>query len=186
MAAPRSGSALVELGRIVVTLALVVGATAGLLRALDTLPGYLQGEPRGVRSFGSIEEIERRLRERVRLPAYFPDTLRWPPAAIRLDSGPPPAVALTFVGREDGEERLVIVQSFGPTALASPRLLAPGRPLQTTSVPVGEAEARVVRILGPDGLVWHDVSWRARDRQLTLRSRGSLEELLRMARSTGP
>lgn len=185
MATRRRGSAFGELVRILATLALVVGAAAGLLRALDALPAYLQGTPRGVRSFGSVEEIERRLRERLLLPAYFPDTLRWPPAAIRLESGPPPAVALTFVGREDGEERLVILQSFGPSAVASPRLLAPGLALQTTSVPVLGAEGRVVRILGRDGRIWHDVTWHAGDRQLTLRSRGSLEELLMMARSTG-
>jgi hypothetical protein len=171
---------------VLATLGLVVGATAGLLRGLDALPGYLLGEPREVKRYRTLEEVERKLGERVLLPAYFPDTLRWPPAAIRLASGPLPSLTLTFTGRDGGEERLILSQAVGGGGAASPRLLPPGLVLYATAVPVGGTEGELSRIKGEDGAIWHDLPWRREGRQVALRFRGPVEELLKMARSMRP
>lgn len=175
-----------ELTRILTTLGLVMGATAGILRGLDSLPGYLLGEPRGVKRYRTLEEVERKLGERLLLPSYFPDTLRWPPAAIRLVSGPPPSVTLAFVGREGDEERLILSQAFGRAGPLSPQLLPPGLVLQTTTVSVGGTEGELTRIRGEDGVIWHEVGWQREGRQVALRFRGPVEELLKMARSMRP
>ena len=175
-----------EVAFVLATLGLVMGATAGLLRGLDSLPGYLLGEPRGVKRYRTLEEVERKLGERVLLPAYFPDTLRWPPAAIGLASGPPPSLTLTFTGREGGEKRLILSQALGGGGAASLRLLPPGLVLQTTAVSLGGIEAELSRIRGEDGAIWHNLTWRGEGRQVALRFRGPVEELLKMARSMRP
>jgi hypothetical protein len=40
------------------------------------------------------------------------------------------------------------------------------------------------RIVGPDGHVWRELVWRQKGRQVVLRSSGSVEEMMRMARTT--
>ncbi|MBI4011441.1 MAG: hypothetical protein HY359_03960 [Candidatus Rokubacteria bacterium] len=168
------------------TLALVMGATAAVLRAVDTLPAYLGGAGRGVERFDSVEAVERRLRERLWLPSYFPDTLRWPPAGIRLHTGPPPSVVLTF-GDRGGEPRLVVFQSLGGLGAPPPEPLPGGRVLQTVTVPLHDAPAALSRVLDRDGRVWHELGWSTGDRRVVLRSRGPVAELLRMGESVrGP
>lgn len=172
-----------ELTLVVMTLGLVMGATVGLLRGLDSLAGYLLGEPRGVKRYGSIEEVEWKLGERLLLPAYFPDTLQWPPSAVRLASGPAASVALTFMGREGNEERLFIYQALGGGGSISPQLLPRRLVLHTTVVSLGGTVGELSRIRGADGAIWHEISWFRDGRQMGLRFRGAVEELLRIARS---
>jgi len=164
------------------TLSLVLGATAAALRALDALPAYLGGAARGVERFHSVEEVERRLRERLLLPSYFPDTLRWPPAEIRVHAGPLPSVALTFAGSER-DARLVVFQSFGALGIPPPQLLPAGRVLQTVTVPLHGTQAALSRVLDGDGRLWHELGWSTGERRIVLRSRGPVDELLRMAES---
>jgi hypothetical protein len=181
-----AGTLVGELARTVAIVVLVVGTTALLLRALDAVPRYLLGEPRGIRAYATVEEAERRVKARLFLPAYFPDTIRWPPAAVRVDSGPPRAVGLTFVARQGGDDLLFILQSFGDTRRHSSRLLPAAVALQTTTVAIREATGEVTRVATEDGRVWHDITWPVGGRSITLRFRGALDEALRMARSTGP
>ena len=164
------------------TLSLVMGATAAVLRAVDALPAYLGGAARGVERFHSVEEVERRLRERLLLPSYFPDTLRWPPARIRLHTGPPPSVVLTFADR-GGEPWLVVFQSFGALGTPPPQLLPAGRVLQTVTVPLHGTQAALSRVLDGDGRLWHELGWSTGERRIVLRSRGPVDELLRMGES---
>lgn len=179
-------SSLRQLSLILATLGLVMGATAGALRGLDALAGYLQGEPRGVKRYRSIEEVEKKVGARVLLPAYFPDTLAWPPAAVRLARRPWPTVALSFAGREGNGHRLFIYQTFGEAGSLSPELLPPpGQLLNTTTVLLDGSEGRLSRIVGENGEIWHVLTWEKDGRQLALRFRGPVEELLRMARSLG-
>ena len=164
------------------TLSLVMGATAAVLRAVDALPAYLGVAGRGVEGFDSVEAVERRLRERLWLPSYFPDSLRWPPAEIRVHAGPLPSVALTFAGSER-DARLVVFQSFGAFGTPPPQLLPAGRVLQTVTVPLHGAPAALSRVLDRDGRVWHELGWSTGDRRVVLRSRGPVDELLRMGES---
>lgn len=175
-----------ELTLVLTTLGLVLGAMVGLLRGLDSLPGYLLGEPRGGKTYRNVEEVERKLGERLLLPSYFPDTLRWPPAAIRLVSGPPLSVTLTFMGREGDEERFIVYQAFGGAGPVPPQLLPPGLVLHTTTVSVGGTAGELSRIRAEDGAIWHEIGWWREGRRMTLRFRGPVEELLKMARSMRP
>src|SRR5947209_1967239 len=102
--------------RDLVSLALVAGAAAAALRGLDRLPDLL-GEPAAGRPFTSVVAVERRVGARLLLPAYFPDTLQWPAARIRVIGHRPALVVLAFAARSEGPragaERLWLAQSIG-------------------------------------------------------------------------
>jgi hypothetical protein len=169
-------------GGIVMTVSLVVGATAAALRLVDTVPAFLGGAARGRQPFASVEEVERRLQGRLLMPSYFPDRLQWPPATVALHGGRPAWVALAFTDR-DGALALVLLQSVGAPDAEPPAVLTGGRRLHSTTVALHGSPAALTRLVDGEGVVWHEVSWPAGDRRVVLRSRGALDELLRMAGS---
>jgi hypothetical protein len=185
MSFPRAttvGERTLEMARALTTLLLVLGTATAALSGLDSVPGWIQGQPRGVRRVASVEEAERRLKARLFLPAYFPDTLRWPPALVRMASEPTASVALTFEGRDGGVE-LQLAQTVGGDGRISPLVLAPVTLLQSSPLSVGAGEGTLARIVGEDGTIWHQVEWVQSGQRLALRGRRPVEELVRMARS---
>jgi hypothetical protein len=172
-----------ELARTVGWLAVVLAVAAVLLAALDGVPAWINGESRDVRLAKGLEDAERRVRARLVLPAYFPDTLAWPAQRIRVLPGAPPAVALTFTERSGREARLVIAQTIGATGAISERLLPVAGALEESPVAMGATTGTLRRVVGPDGEIWRELAWTQADRTVVARSKGSLEELLRMARS---
>ena len=171
-----------ELLRAAAWLVVVGAVMLGVLAALDAVPAWINGESRDVRLASSLEDAERRVRARLVLPAYFPDTLGWPPERIRVLDGQPPAVALQVTARGGGETRLVLAQTIGVGEIPE-RLLPPAGALDEASVAIAGGQGRLRRIVGPDGQIWREVAWTQGDRTLVARSKGSLEELLRMVRS---
>jgi hypothetical protein len=170
-----------DVWRTLAGLLVVLGGTALGLAGLDALPSWIAGEPRDVRLVESVAEAERRLRARLILPGYFPDTIAWPPATVRLRAGPVPGVSLEFDGRRGGRH-MVLAQAVRPGDLPD-RLLAPVPALDTTPIAIGGGRGVLRRYVGPDGTVWRELTWRVRERELVLRSRGSVEEMVRMART---
>lgn len=178
---PAAAKAL-ELLRALAALALVMGGATAALAALDAAPGWLQGEPRGVRRLSGVDDAERRLKARLYLPAFFPDRYRWPPSSVRLLLGDPASVALGFEAREGGLA-LLLGQTVGGEGPVSPRVLPHAETLQRSAVRLGDGEGTLARVVGEDGAVWHEVAWRQGGRTLVMRGKAGTEELLRMARS---
>jgi hypothetical protein len=170
------------MARALLVLLLVMGTTAAALSGLDAVPGWIHGQPRGLRRVASVEEAERRLKARLFLPAYFPDTLRWPPAAVRLFADSPASVGLAFEGRNGGV-LLQFAQTVGGEGPISPLVLPPVTVLQSSVLAMPEGEGTLARIVGEDGAIWHEVSWTRGGHRLALRGKRSVEELVRMARS---
>jgi hypothetical protein len=173
-----------ELWRILAGLAVVLGATAATLSALDAIPAWILGEPRDVRRVSSLQEAERRLGTRLVLPGYFPDTIAWPARTIRVMGGPRASAMLEFDGR-DGQPRLLVAQTARPGDVPE-RLLAPSSALSEVAVALGEASAEpgaLRRVVGPDGEVWQEVAFRHGGRQVLLRLKGSVDQAVRMAKS---
>jgi hypothetical protein len=169
--------------RIVQSWLLVVAAFAVGLKAVDRLPTLLSGMPHGARVYASVEEAERAMGARVWLPAYYPDSLAWPPARVDTWPGPPAMVALHVNARGSSQERLVLVQSFGSPASPPPELLPPAEVLTTSEVFIGGRAAVVSRAVVPGGEVVHDVRWDHGDRRIVVRYHGPVEELLLIAAS---
>jgi hypothetical protein len=164
-------------------LAVVVGVTGAALRALDVVARDLT-EPDEI-AFASVAELERAAGERLILPAYFPESLNWPPIAIRAAGGRRPTAALlTVTGRTDGQPRLLLAQTLGGGG-ALPARLEPGGTVQgeePVALP-GAPDARLLRVLGADGEIWYEARWQRGGRAVLVRLRGSRAELLAMAAS---
>lgn len=169
-----------EVARAAGALLVVMAAAAALLAALDGVPSWLAGEARDVRRARTVDEVQRRLRARLVLPAYFPARLAWPPERIRYVAARPGAVAL-WVDARQGGPALLMAQTLGRGELPD-RLVPPAQPLDASPVVVGAAQGRLSRVV-EDGEVCLQVTWQQDGRSLLLRSRGTVEELLRMARS---
>ena len=54
--------------------------------------------------------------------------------------------------------------------------------IQRQSAPLGE-DAVLARVVAEDGTLWNQLEWSRSGRRFLLRGRGSLEDLIRMARS---
>ena len=170
-----------EAARTAFGLAAVLAATAAVLLFVDAWPAWLAGQARDVRRARTVDEAERRLRTRLVLPSYFPDTLAWPPVAVRFTLGPPGAAALQVAGR-DGRPRALLAETVAPGEIPE-RLVPPAAPLGSAPLDVNGRPGRLARVVGEDGEVWNELAWEQDGRSLLLRSRGSIDELLRMARS---
>jgi len=163
-------------------LAVMVTAVA-VLRILDLLPGVVSGKPRGVTSVTTVEDAERSLRARLLLPGVFPDTLRWPPAAVDIYAGPPAAAAVMFEGATSHDVRLIVCQTVEPAADVPPRLLPPGLILTSARTNVGDQPGTLTRIQLDDGRIVHEVTWQTDGRALAVRFDGTVEQLMTLARS---
>ncbi len=169
-----------ELLRMLGGLALVVATTSALLRVLDAAPAWIAGEARGVRKVATVRDAEALLRARLLLPSYFPATFSWPPSRIRLLRGSPGAVALWVDGRGGGPG-LLLAETVSPGPIPA-RLLPEAQTLDRSQVAVGASRGTLSRVI-QEGLVCWELAWEQGGRSVLLRSRGSADELVRMARS---
>ena len=171
---------LADLLGTVAAVLVVTGAAAVLLSAVDAVPGWITGEPRHVRKAQTVQEVERRLRSRLVLPYYFPSSLAWPPQRIRYTLGPPGAAALAVNDRE-GTPRLFVAETVAPGRIPD-RLLPDAQILSSSPVAVGPARGTLSRVV-EDGVMSWQLTWEQGGRSLLVRSRGTVDELLRIARS---
>jgi hypothetical protein len=162
--------------------AVILGACVVLL-LLDRLPGLLSGLPRGVLPVGTVEDAERTLHARLLLPAYFPDTLRWPPVAVDIYFGPPAAAAVAFAGRTGPVVRLMVCQTIEPAGSVPVKLLPPGLILESARTRVGNDPGTLTRLQLDDGRVVNELTWHRADRLFALRFDGPVEQLMTLAQS---
>jgi hypothetical protein len=161
------------------SLVAVVAVALALLRLLDQAPELLSSTTRERRLAG-LDALDPAWRKRLAVPVYFPSSLAWPPSSVRVVGQPAHTVVLGFTAPDGGAERLLLAQSAeGPLPDA---LLPPGVELASAGLPLGRERATVTRLLA-EGAVWQQVTWPRQGGTLLLRSRGSEEQLLRMASS---
>jgi hypothetical protein len=91
------------------------------------------------------------------------------------------SVALTFQGT-DGAPALVLAQTVTGTGPIPAGLHGRLAVIQQQSAPLGD-DAVLSRVVAEDGTLWSQLEWTRAGRRFLLRGRGSLEGLVRMARS---
>jgi hypothetical protein len=176
----RPADAGLEIARMCATLAWVFAGSVLVLGVLGTVPTLLGGEPRGVRTIGSVAEAERILASRLAEPGYFPERLGWPPERIRISGLRGGSVAL-FLAARDGGPGVELLQA-APGGTIAPALLGDPSELRARRTTVAGHPARIADVV-LDGQTWTSLEWELGDRAVVLRSRGDVEELYRMARS---
>lgn len=171
------------LGSLVGRYVAVVAAAASALLVLDAVPWLLEGVVRGVVAHRSVEDAERALGATLLVPAYFPQTYRWPPAEVRTVGRPARSAAFTMAPAKPGGTALLIVQSLDGGARTPEQLLSSGKELHRVSFDLAGREAVMTDVfLPPDG-AFHDVSFVADSRRVVIRFRGDPEEVLKIAAS---
>ena len=164
-------------------LAVLVLFTAAL-RLLDAIPGLLVELPRTVREHASIAHAERAIGRRLELPAYFPDSLRWPAARVRSSLGPPRAVAVAFSGADGRPARLAFCDAIRSPEDCDDLLLASVTVLERRQIEFEGHKAELRRVLEHDGRLLHEIRWQAGSRFHVMRYDGGVDQLLLMAQST--
>ena len=164
------------------SLLIVIAITAASLRVLDAVPRAITGLPRGVIRFNSLDDAVRRLGSGLPTPSYLPDDLEWPPTDIVV--GAHASVAVRSRHRPDGETWLIIAGAPARATAIDPAVLPAVTVLQDTDMVVDDGRMmRIQRLHDSGGVLWHQASWREHARLLLVRSRGSLDDLLRIAQS---
>jgi hypothetical protein len=171
-----------EVARMLAVLAWVTLATALSLAGLGALPGLLGSEPREVRRVASIEAAERWLKAPLALPSYYPARLAWPPFEIRVVGGAGGAAALSFAAQAEHEPTLLLLQGTTPGAAIPSALLGGATELSSSRTHLDAVPVTRARVL-VDGVAWEELRWERDGRALVLRSRGDVDELIRLARS---
>jgi hypothetical protein len=168
-------------GRLLLAWLLVVASSVLALRAADALPRAALDIPRGVRRAADVEELERASGRRMPVPAYFPDTLAWPPADARLHSSG--SAAIWCRQRDGGETALIVATAPRGAQGVADAVLPPSVELQRETAVIGERALVVSRVRDADGAVWQQVQWQSPAQIVLVRYRGTLDELLKIARS---
>lgn len=94
---------------LLVFLAMVI-VIAVLLAATDKLPSLISND--FAQRYNSIEDAGQSIGYDIRVPAYFPEGISWPPSMIIAQKKPYKAVLMEFKGLEKTEAVLVISQSL--------------------------------------------------------------------------
>jgi len=160
----------------------VSAAGALVLSGLDALPRWLLGETRALVSCANVADAETRLGSRIALPAYFPESVGWPPATIRYAPGPPRGIVVAFDDRVTRRPRMAVLQAEDPSG-RFPAALAETDPFYVSAVDLRGLPAEIRRRRSRDGEVWDEVAWVRGGRSYAVRFRGPGEELMRIASS---
>ena len=182
LALQHAREALAELVRLLGAAAWVLLAATLGLAALGALPGWLAGETHEVRPVASVEAAERWVGAPLALPSYFPERLAWPPAEVRVAGGQGGAVALRFKARTPGGPAVELLQAVTAGAPIPADLLAEGAEISTSRTNVGGRPAVMARVL-VEGQAWEELRWERDGHAMVARTRGELDELIRMAQS---
>lgn len=158
-----------------------VAAAAVTLRLADAVPRAALGVPRGVVRVPDVVELERESGRRMPVPAYFPDTIEWPPAEVRIHTGGSAAV---WCRQRAGGGIALIVATAPPGAREIAAAVLPASVgLQREEGTVGSRPAFVSRVRDAEGVLWQQVQWQTPGQIVLVRYRGSLDELLKIAGS---
>ncbi len=89
---------------------IIVGILLLAIAFANWLPHLFSSET--LRSYHSVEEAQRALGVRdMAVPAYFPQTISWPPSTVLAQAKPYPAFLMIFRERNSENSSLLIVQT---------------------------------------------------------------------------
>jgi hypothetical protein len=160
--------------------ALVVAAIIVVLQVLNRLPLLQQGT---LRTYPSVEAMRSKLNLRdLRVPAYFPQDVAWPPAEIWAQTRPYAASLMVFRRRDGGGTALVVSQAAAGRAPLDERI----KILRVReAVPYdlkGKKALLTVGVCGQDA-VCSRISWNEGAYEMTVAMSSPPFELIKIAES---
>ena len=181
--AKTAGPSLRDVTRLLGAYLGAVAAVSAALLALDSVPALLLGGARGLWVHATVEAAERALGARLLVPAYFPESYRWPPRLVRTAVAPVRAAALTLASRDGRRPDLVVVQTLGGDVPIPAKLLPEGTRTHEVGVDLGGTAATLTDVLLPPDGTFYDLSFVAAGRRVVFRFQGPPDEVLKMAAS---
>jgi hypothetical protein len=163
---------------------LTIAVIIGVLKILDWVPEAFQ-EGFG-KEYSTVQEARSKLNfEKIYVPSYFPQSLRWPPSRIMAQKRPFSAIVMEFRRVGDGAVALVIVQSDS------------SHDVKHQAIRIRQIRKRIPYTLGgrdavletgrcndrePCGLI----AWTEGDQKVMVVARSDSSELLKIAKSMLP
>jgi hypothetical protein len=160
---------------------LAVAAAAFALRLADAIPRAALGVPRGVVRARGVQQLERESGRHLPVPSYFPDTIEWPPAEMRMHTSG--SASVWCRQRTGGGIALVVATAPPGTREIAAAVLPSSVELQREDGALGGRPAVVSRVRDADGALWQQVQWQSPEQIILVRYRGTLDELLKIAGS---
>jgi len=160
---------------------LVMAGAVAALRVADALPAAALGMPRGVRRFATLGDLQRTAGRRMPIPAYYPQTIEWPPSEQRFFPGG--SAAIWCRQRSDGVPWLVIATAPTRPGVVAPQVLPASADLQRSDGALRGRPAVLSRIRSSDGALWQQIEWQGPHGIVLVRYRGTLDELMKIAGS---
>jgi len=153
----------------------------GVLTILNWVPGAF--EPGLMKRYSTVDAAASSLGIRkIFVPAYFPESLGWPPAEILAQNMPYPAVVMSFTHAGSGETVLVISQAasrrFEPDATIRFHTISETIPLDLRG-----RQARLEAGLCEDQSACSRIQWDEGDGRIMLVMKAPSVELIRIAES---
>jgi len=167
-AAPR------ERVRMLAVWLLAVAAAAFALRLADAVPRVALGVPRGVVRATDLRQLERQSGRRMPVPAYFPDTIQWPPAEARMHTGG--SAAVWCRSRTGGGIALIVATAPPGAREIAAAVLPASVELQREAGTLGSRPAVVSRVRDAEGALWQQVQWQTPGQIILVRYRGTLDD----------
>lgn len=161
----------------IATMAVVVG----VLAILNWAPGAF--EPGLMKRYPTVDAAASSLGIRkIYVPAYFPESLGWPPAEILAQSTPYQAIVMTFAHAGSGETLLVISQAksrrFKPDIAIRFRTVS-----ETVPLDLRGRQARLEAGLCEDQSACSRIEWDEGDGRIMLVMKAPSVELIKIAES---
>jgi len=165
---------------------LLVTMLAGIgLKLLGAVPSYIRGGP-PVESYATLEEAELALRMDILLPAYFPDYIRWPPAAITAQKEPGVMVSLLFLTRDGSRKAMWVHEIMPPSLDLEASIPEPKQVWRRTTVTMNGEEGWLLLGRDEEGYPSNQLRWPARGGFFIVTTIYPEEELVRIAQSMHP
>ena len=169
------------LARLLGVWLLVVASAAFGLRVVDVVPRLVLGVPRGVVRAADLAQLERESGRRMPVPAYFPDSIEWPPAEVRMHATG--SAAIWCRQRPAGGMALIVATAPPGMREIAAAVLPSSVDLQREGASLGARPAVIARVRDADGAVWQQVQWQTPAQIILVRYRGTLDQLLKIAGS---
>lgn len=158
-----------------------------VLELISWVPSIIEKE--SLRKYKTIEAVRRKLHiEKIYMPAYLPEdlNLKWPPSEIYAQKKPFTMIIMHFQHRDSEDIGLIVHQVDARANYRPESRIKLIQIKKKSEVLIKNKEAVLIIAVCENDIPCNQISWREGDYLLTLISKDSQRDLIRIARSMIP